>query len=126
MRHSPLNAALCIQGVNVKLLYSVCILIISFSVNAKNICPVNEKIESDMRIPESHFTKENAEAALKKINAIVAGNDEVYEWVTVPNMQRIVEGYILKRDAENATGALAEFEISQFCTFMESSAWWYD
>ena len=104
----------------------ICILMTSFSANAKNICPANEKIEPDMRIPESHFTKKNAKAALNKINGIVEGTDEVYEWFTIPNMQRVIEGYILKRDAENAMEASAEFKKSQFCTFMESSAWWYD
>ncbi len=84
------------------------------------------EFEPDMRIPESYFTKENAEAALNKINGIVAGKDTAYEWITVPNMQKIIEGYILKRDSKNASGALAELKVSQFCTFMESSAWWYD
>jgi hypothetical protein len=73
-----------------------------------------------MRIPESHYSKKNAELALGKLEGIINKNDNVYEWVTVPNATKTIEGYILKKDAHKS-----KFHLSQFCTFMESS-FWYD
>jgi len=90
------------------------------------MCPVNEKVEADMRISESHFSKENAEAALKNLQGIVSESDKAYEWITVPNSLKIIEGYVLRRDALSSSEAVKEYKISAFCTFMESGAWWYD
>ena len=99
--------------------------IISFMTQAKNICPVNKNIAEDMRVPESHYSKANANLALKKLRGVVSGEDKVYEWITVPNAMRTIEGYILKRDALSVKGAMKEYHTSAFCTFMESS-FWYD
>ena len=106
--------------------YSVLILffVCSFSSAAKDLCPINKNIESDMRIPESHYSKENAEQAIKKLHGIISENDKVYEWITVPNAMKTIEGYVLKRDALSAKGAMKEYHVSAFCTFMESSAWY--
>ena len=101
-------------------------LILSPSINADRLCATNEKVESDMRIPESYFSKENAEAALKKLQGIVSDSDKNYEWITIPNSLKIIEGYVLRRDALASTGAAMEYKVSAFCTFMETSAWWYD
>lgn len=91
-----------------------------------NLCPVNEDVEPDMRMSESYFTKARAEEASKKIQGVVAGTDKVYEWITVPNALKIIEGYVLRRDALNNQGTMREYHVSQFCLFMESEAWWYD
>ena len=102
--------------------YSILILffVCSFSVVAKDLCPTNENIEPDMRIPESHYSKKNAEQAIKKLHGIVSENDKVYEWMTVPNSIKTIEGYILKKDAHKS-----KLKLSEFCVFMESS-FWYD
>ncbi|MBA6385172.1 hypothetical protein H4J45_18135 [Colwellia sp. BRX10-6] len=96
----------------------VIILLIPFSSMAKDLCPTNENIEPDMRIPESHYTQKNAELALNKLQGIISKSDNVYEWMTVPNSMKIIEGYILKKDANKS-----KFNLSQFCTFMKSSVW---
>jgi len=85
---------------------------------AHELCPVNKAIEPDMRIPESHYSKKNAQLALNKLKGIITKNDQAYEWMTVPNALQTIEGYILKKDASKA-----EFRLTQFCTFMKSSVW---
>jgi hypothetical protein len=92
-----------------KLTFAVILLLSVNQVVADDLCPINDKIEPDMRIPEAYFTKEKAEEATSKINGIVAGTDKSYEWVTVPNSLKLIEGYILKRDALNAQGAMREY-----------------
>jgi hypothetical protein len=101
-------------------------LIVSAFAEAENLCPVNENIAPDMRISETYLTKENAENAAEKIHGIVSGGDADYAWITVPNSLKIIEGYILRRDALNAEGERAQYHRSQFCKFMETQAWWYD
>lgn len=98
--------------------YSILIILLlySFSSVANDLCPTNEDIAPDMRIPESHYSKKNAEFALSKLQGIISKNDNVYEWMTVPNAIKTIEGYILKKDAHKS-----EFKLSQFCIFMESS-----
>jgi len=93
---------------------------------AENLCPINEEIAEDMRIPESYFTKERAESASKTLSEIVSGKNNNYEWVTVPNLLKLIEGYVLKRDALKDNGATSQYKVSQFCNFMQNSAWWYD
>ncbi|WP_445359862.1 hypothetical protein ACJJIL_12650 [Microbulbifer sp. EKSA005] len=93
---------------------------------AEDLCLVNENVEPDMRMPESYFTKDRAAEASKKTQGIVTGTDKVYEWITVPNSLKLIEGYVLRRDALNSQGTMREYHVSQFCSFMQSEAWWYD
>jgi hypothetical protein len=109
-----------------KYIYFTMLLTFSTVSIAETLCPISNKINPSIRIAESHFTKENAEAAAQKIGDIVSGTDISYEWVTVPNLQKVIQGYTLKRDAEAAEGALVKFKKAQFCAFMAESAWWYD
>lgn len=118
--YSRLMGALYVSGGLVKYSILILFLVCSFSSAAKDLCPINKSIESDMRIPESHYSKENAEQAIKKLHGIVSENDKVYEWITVPNSVKTIEGYILKKDAHKS-----EFKLVEFCTFMKSS-FWYD
>jgi len=94
-------------------------ILVSLPLTAHELCPINEEIEPDMRIPESHYSKKNAQLALNKLQGIITKNDQVYEWMTVPNALKTIEGYILKKDASKA-----EFRLNQFCTFMKSSVWY--
>ncbi|AWB65125.1 hypothetical protein C2869_01115 [Saccharobesus litoralis] len=107
-----------------KILTFLLFFLTSFITYANELCPTNKNIAEDMRIPESHYSKENADLALKKLQGIVQGSDKKYEWITVPNALKTIEGYILKRDAISAKGAMQEYHLSAFCTFMESSAWY--
>jgi len=95
-------------------------------VSDENLCPVNEKIEADMRRPESDYSKENAEWAIKKLQGIVCHKDTQYAWLTVPNAIKTVAGYILKKDAiKSKNSSTSDYHLNNFCTFMESS-FWYD
>jgi hypothetical protein len=112
--------------VNLKLVQAVVLMIFAAQVVAEDLCPINEDIEPDMRMTESHFTKENAEAAANKIKGIISGVDKKYEWFTVPNNLKVIEGFILKRDAMTAKGEMQPYHKEQFCEFMKNKAWWYD
>lgn len=109
-----------------KLALTVILMIFAAQVAAENVCPINEDIEPDMRMHESHFTRENAEAAANKIQGIISGVDKKYEWFTVPNNLKVIEGFILKRDAMNARGEMQAYHKDQYCEFMKNKAWWYD
>ena len=90
------------------------------------MCTVNEEIAEDMRIPESDFTKDRAEAASKLIVGIIDGSISTFDTFSLYNAQKLVTGYILKNNALAATSADKELKIREFCSFMEKSAWWYD
>jgi len=105
------------------LMFSIFMVSASFG---ETLCPVNKNIAEDMRIPEEHFSKANAESALKLISEIVNDEKKPSDWTVVPNSMKIVEGYILRRAALNDESGVPEFDKSQFCLFMEKNAWWYD
>ncbi len=94
--------------------------------NAENLCAVNTEVEEYLRIQESFFTKENSENALNNLQLIVANPDAKYEWITVPNNLKIIEGYVLRRDAIRFQDQEPGIALAEFCTFMEKQAWWYD
>jgi len=104
----------------------ILILIASTTARANDLCPVNESRPADIRIPESYFTEENAQNALKELDSIVSGASKSYEWITVPNLQRIIEGYVLRRDALEGIKFNVPSKLDAFCIFMEHSAWWFD
>ncbi len=95
-------------------------------VDAEPMCPVNENIAEDMRIPEVEFNKENAEAALARLAAVVRGERKPHDWTEVPNALKIIEGYILRKYALEEMSAAHEFHREQFCLFMRERAWWVD
>ncbi|MGI0154478.1 hypothetical protein ACQ661_12570 [Pseudidiomarina sp. WS423] len=123
---SQLARRYAFEGYLMKFLLLIALLLSSVVARAENLCPVNEDVAPDMRIAESDLTKERAEKAVEKVQGIVSGADSKYEWITVPNSLKIIEGYILKRDALNAEGVMAQYHKSQFCEFMKTQAWWYD
>ena len=110
---------------NVKILIAP-LFLISFSAFSENLCPVNENVEPDMRISEAYFSKTHADAALKKLQGIVDARDKKYEWITVPNALKVIEGYVLRRDALENKDSVSGYHKSAFCDFMGTSAWWYD
>ena len=96
------------------------------SAYAENLCPVNEEIAEDMRIEESYFTKERAINSASYLKDVVEGNAN-YEWFSVPNSMKIVNGYFLKYDYLNEKNqSLKENKLRLFCKFMENEARWYD
>jgi hypothetical protein len=120
--------ALYILVVNLKLYVTISILLCSNLAlgSEQNICPVNEEIAEDMRIPETEFTKERAGSASELLVGIIDGSITTYETFNLYNAQKLVTGYILKKNALDAKSADKEFKIREFCSFMEKSAWWYD
>jgi hypothetical protein len=57
---------------------------------------------------------------------IVDGSVTSYNSFNVYNAQKLVTGYILKKDALDTSSADNDFKVQEFCSFMEKSAWWYD
>ena len=94
-------------------------------VNAENLCPINHDIPEEMRILESDLTQDAAEKALIKLSRIISNPQEPKIWITVPNLNRTIEGYILKRDALAKLSINPKANISNFCIFMEK-AFWFD
>lgn len=101
------------------------LLICSFASRGEPLCQGESPIEPDMRIPESYFTQANANAALKELQSIVA-SDVAYDWGAVPNLQTVVAGYVLRRDAIAAYGFGRETKVAQFCQFLHTQAYWRD
>ena len=96
------------------------------SAYAENLCPVNEEIAEDMRIEESYFTKERAVNSASYLKDVVEGNAN-YEWFSVPNSMKIINGYFLKYDYLNEKNqCLKENKLSLFYKFMKNEARWYD
>ena len=91
---------------------------------AENLCPINENREAEFRIEEGYFTAENARNAVQELNDIVSGAQTEYEWFSVPNLLKVIQGYVLRRDA--LKNDASENYKSEFCSFMKTSAWWYD
>ncbi|WJG09425.1 hypothetical protein [Aliiglaciecola sp. LCG003] len=91
-----------------------------------NMCPINKNVAEDMRILESDFTKERAESATKLLAGIIDGSITSYSSFNVYNAQKLVTGFILKKNALDAAAADKDFRKKEFCSFMEKSAWWYD
>ena len=110
--------------------FHVTVLIFLFSnlayASESAICPINENVAEDMRISEADFTKDRAESATKLLVGIVDGTVTSYNSFTVYNAQKLVTGYILKKNALDTSLADKDFKVQEFCSFMEKSAWWYD
>lgn len=115
-----------LNDVCMKYLLTILMIIIPAQATADPICPVNEAIEEDMRIPESYFNQDNAEDALARLEAIIRDGARTKNWTEIPNALKIIEGFILRRNAMEATGSLIDYHESQFCSFMSESAWWFD
>lgn len=79
-----------------------------------------------MRISESDFTKDRAESATSLLAGIVDGSITSYSSFNVYNAQKLITGYILKKNALDTTSTGNDFKIQEFCTYMAKSAWWYD
>ncbi|BBO28146.1 hypothetical protein AltI4_25340 [Alteromonas sp. I4] len=104
--------------------FGLILLLFSSQVFSENICPVNTDIPEDVRMDESYFNKESAETALKKLQGIISEQDNMYEWITIPNATKVIHGYILKRDAINS--GKQQYLVDAFCSFYKSEGWFYD
>ena len=101
------------------------LLFVSGVANAEPICPVESSVPDDVRIYESDLTKENAERAVERLKRIVSGDEKKYIWITVPNSLKMIEGYILRRDALSNRSGVPDYDKSAFCNFMKG-AYWYN
>ncbi|MCV6627347.1 MAG: hypothetical protein OIF38_14705 [Cellvibrionaceae bacterium] len=90
-------------------------------VAAKDICPTNTDIPDDMRLPESHYSKENASIAIDFLSGVVKKDKSPGEWVNVPNALKTIDGYIRKKECIEHGKTIGGWKCSEFCSFMKSS-----
>jgi hypothetical protein len=95
-----------------------------FSTNAKQLCPINKNVAEDMRISETDFTKEKADASVKYLSEIVKSSDTLFEWFSIPNATKFIHGYALRRKAIMPNAS--KYSIEQFCRFYAQEGWYYD
>ena len=103
-----------------KILLTFCALFSSVAI-AKDICPTNTDIPDDMRLPESHYSKENASTAVDFLSGVVKQDKSSGEWVSVPNALKTIDGYIRKKECIEHGTAVGGWKCSEFCSFMKSS-----
>ena len=112
---------------SMRVILVVAALLVSNAVHAENICDSSEfVIEPDHQMPESTFSQENAKKASNKLTAFVSGAEKPGNWTVVPNYLKIVEGYLLKKDALEKEGVMKELAVADFCLFMKKKAFIYD
>ncbi len=102
----------------------ISLILISFNSWAQQLCPVNDKIEEDMRIAEADFSKEKAEASAKYLSRIVESSETPFEWFSIPNATKFIHGYALRRRALDPNAS--KYTIDQFCEFYAAEGWYYD
>jgi len=100
------------------------VIFLGFSANATNLCPVNDQIAEDMRINEQDFNKENAEKSVEYLSRIVNAPKTPFEWFSIPNATKFINGYALRRNA--VLPKASKFHIDEFCRFYASEGWYYD
>lgn len=102
----------------------ILLLFFSWTISAKDLCPINEDVAEDMRIEESAFNKANAEKSADYLLKIVKDENTPFEWFSIPNATKFIHGYALRRKAlaTNAT----KLTIDQFCDFYAKEGWYYD
>ena len=94
------------------------------SANATEIlCPINEKIEPEFRVMENQLTEKSALRAMEYLQSVVQGKEHPGEWLTLPNNLKLVEGYVLRREALSSG---SKSDISNFCFWLDQNGFWYD
>lgn len=99
------------------------VLLVVSCVHANELCPQHKNAHGEISIPESFFTKENVEKSINFLNGVVLEDKPAGEWLEVPNAQKVVKGYILRREALKHDHIVT---ISAFCDFMGKEAYWYE
>lgn len=105
----------------VKYLYLAFLIFISSMVSAKDICPTNTEIPDDMRLSESHYSKQNASKSIDFLNGVIKKDMSAGEWINVPNALKTIDGYIRKKECLASSELPKGWKCLEFCLFMESS-----
>ena len=109
-------------------------LAISAPAGATELCRGRENnIEPDMRVQEADLTKAAALEATKRLSDRIRRDAlEGDEHFGVLNAQKVIRGYLLKRQAERYAAkhgashpTAAEFRDS-FCAWLSSEGFWHD
>lgn len=89
---------------------------------AQNLCDNSKNhIDKQMRIPESEFTRANADQSAAFLKKIKIGDIKNYEWFEPGNARKFITGYNLKAYALNNKNALTDY-----CHFITNAAFYYD
>ena len=100
------------------------ILILSFTsfTYAENLCDSWErKIEPDMQIEESLFTKENAELAKLALLELDLESEDTLTQFAIENRKKIIKGFELRQKALESKAAL-----NCYCIYFINEAFYYD
>ena len=89
----------------------------------ENLCPINEQIEPEFRVLEHQLNEESALRAMDYLQLVVQGKEHPGEWLTLPNNLKLIEGYVLRREALKTK---SERDISDFCLWLEQNGFWYE
>ena len=102
----------------------ILVMLFPISVLGKTICPeYKSEREPEFSWQESDFTEKSAKQALNFIQGVLYENKK-YEWVSLPNSQILVSGYIHKREALKAIqekSVMESYYVSKFCTFLRNT-----
>ena len=111
------------QRIKVKYIILIFVLF-SPVVHSGDICgDFESKVEPDFRWKESDFTKEASIMALAELSDSINKN-EMLSTFQLPNNLSLIEGYILKQEAERALNGdavhegLVEYYVTNFCEFL--------
>ena len=94
------------------------------SVLGETICPeYKSEREPEFSWQESDFTEKAASDALHFLQGVLHENKK-YEWISLPNSQILISGYIHKREALKSIqekSVMESYYVSKFCTFLQNT-----
>lgn len=91
---------------------------------AENLCDSwDRKIEDDMQMPESLFSKNNADEAKIALEGLDKNSSDILVQFGVENLARTIKGYALR---EKALNSKSETDVNAFCTFFINEAFYHD
>ena len=102
-----------------KILIFILFLISSPAIAGNLICPKQiSKGEGSWPIPESSFTKEAAQVAMRKLNLYLSKGTSDMDSVMIDNQILMVRGYLLKERVKDGVPDAKE----EFCEFLKNDA----
>ena len=91
---------------------------------SENLCDSWErKIEDDIQMEESLFSKQNADEAKITLDNLDKNSSDILVQFGIENLTRTIKGYTLR---ENALNSKLDTDISEFCTFFINEAFYHD
>ena len=91
---------------------------------AENLCDSwDQKIEDDMQMPESLFSKQNSDEAKIALEGLEKNSSDILVQFRIQNLARTIKGYAFR---EKALNSKLETDINAFCTFFINEAFYHD